>query len=313
MTFPVTQLESMSDATHPWKSVLMEILAEDPSLIECIFPSGNRVYCMIRSGKEMTVDLLAIETERPSPGLRAMHTALLNRIRKHVEGHVHNLRSPLSGIRSRTELMRQYIQSAPPNDPQAVEQLFKQIERSCNRILDASDELNAQLQTFDQIFRWLDPEHEMTPMRIRSVIDELHAFYLTNLTYKRSIQLETDFPEHIPPLIIRPYMLVEPLIHIFNNAIDAMTESDDARILLEASVSTPDRIIIRIQNTGPAFSEETPFEEMLACGHSTRFNLTGTGLSFSAWLTAQAGARFQRSVNENGNVCFTMDYPQRPQ
>ncbi len=310
VTFPVQNLESLEETIHPWKPVLQKILTREPDSLELTFPFNGMVYFCRRCGDRLTVTSLGKEDEHDSfPMLRSAHTALLNRMRRHVEGHIHNLRSPLSGIRSRTELMIQYVESTELTDPGMVERLLSQIKRSTGRVLDASDQLNEQLRNFDQIFRWLDHTHETTPLQFRQVVAELHAFYMTNLTFKRSIEWEQQLPDHMPPVVVRPYLLVEPIMHIIDNAIDTLGECNGGQIAVSASTDRDGYLDIRIRNSGPALCTDSPFEQMLEAGHGTRANAPGSGLTFAYWLVTEAGGKLSLTANDEGNVVFSLSYP----
>ncbi len=309
VTFHVKQLESLDESRHPWKPILRELIDREVKPIEAIFPFNGFVHFVKRNGENLTVTSLAGDNEARFASMRTVHTALVNRFRKHIEGLIHNLRSPLSGIRSRTELLAQYVESTDLSNPEMLERLFNQIQRSTGRVLDASDQLNEQLRTFDQVFRWLDHAHEETPVSVRSVLRELHAFYLTNLTFKRSIQWEERVPEHIPPVVLQPYLLVEPIMHILNNAIDTLGEFKEGTITISTIVRESRTLTIDIQNSGPAVLPDIPFEGLLETGRTTRFNVPGCGLSFAAWLVTEAGGSLSLTENKEGHVTFSLIYP----
>ncbi len=135
-------------------------------------------------------------------------------------------------------------------------------------------------------FEWVDP---------RQIVNDVVELF--RLSLSRSIRVETDFQENIPPCLVEPRLVKLALFNLLTNAADAIkvvpreTQHDDGRILITVAreeQSDEFRIAVADNGTGildadgqPASPEE--MERIFNLGFTTKANDHGEGLGLN-WV-----------------------------
>ncbi|WP_035256488.1 two-component system sensor histidine kinase NtrB [Desulfatirhabdium butyrativorans] len=126
-----------------------------------------------------------------------------------VAGISHEIRNPLGIITSSAALLKKKADAQNPNNT------FIDI------IVEEANRLN------DIITDFLNCARPRTPNLTPSIITELlekNIGFLGSQLESKGIQVQTNFPDHIPPLLVDPDMLYQAFLNVLINAMDAMPQ-----------------------------------------------------------------------------------------
>jgi PAS domain S-box-containing protein len=119
------------------------------------------------------------------------------------------------------------------------------------------------------------PENRITPVDIRSVLDELRILIETAFT-DAGMTIYWNIPEHLPPVWADRYGLLQVFLNITKNSLRAMESARQKR--LTVGVSEDDNmIVVRFEDTGPGVGEP----ERLFRPFQSGADMNGVGLYIS--------------------------------
>jgi len=178
---------------------------------------------------------------------------------------------------------------------------FQMMERQCRRI----DRSVSSLLSFSRL-----PTGVRVPLDMRSVVAE--AIDLTEPRMEGSgIRVETAFEE-------RPYVapgdpndMLQIVLNLINNAIDAMPEGGDLKLALDMTPNEKSpAVLLTVIDTGeglPAGDPEQIFEPFFTTKESGRG--TGLGLAVSKRIVDGLGGRISAMNGKNSGAIFLVQLP----
>ncbi len=243
---------------------------------------------------------------------RATYINLQRNFLTRIRGLNHNIRGPLSGIRSRVELLTRQLSKVTEPTPQNIQNIPNEnLQFTLNKILNSADALQKQLTDFEQIFSWLDPEQEVKLILPGQVLETIRDFLITDLFVKRNIQILLSLRPPLRTVMIHPAVFVEPILQIIDNAVESIRPQGEGKIAISVTSSGSD-CIVEIQNNGPQVDDRLFETALFDPGNGTFSNGPGMGLSFSKWLIEMAGGEITLLKNQKSDVVFYLRYPRRP-
>jgi signal transduction histidine kinase len=134
-----------------------------------------------------------------------------------VAGISHEIRNPLGIITSSAALLKKKADAQNPSNT------FIDI------IVEEANRLNDIITDFLNCARPRTPN--LTPSVITDILEKNIGFLGSQLESK-GIQVQTSYPDHVPPLLLDPDMLYQAFLNVLINAMDAMPQGGKIDIQL---------------------------------------------------------------------------------
>lgn len=278
----------------------------------------HRTRFMLANGKDITVDysITPIEDDEQSQVLMEVHSltysqrisrdeALLSTqatTRELVRGLAHEIKNPLGGIRGAAQLLAQEL----PNE-------------------ELTDYTNVIIAEADRLHNLVDrlvgsrKKPDMQKLNVHEVLERVASLVEAEVN-DRAITVEKDYDPSIPPIKGDKEQLIQAVLNIMRNAVQALdspnVEHDLGRIMLKTRVvrhvtvgPKMHRLAIRIYITdnGPGVPHgivDTIFYPMI----SGRAEGSGLGLSISQSILNLHGGLIECD-SKPGCTCFTLTIP----
>jgi K+-sensing histidine kinase KdpD len=294
------------------RNLILEKLAERDSSIPVssflAFPitgsSGLAYVFCLASGAE---DCFSQEDEKIA-GLIASQTAtmyerekaILNATQLLTMGNMiseisHDMRKPLTSIRGALQIMHSRW-------PELAEQsdLFKVAEEEVHRLND----LVRELVDFSN-----PNKYQTEKVDIAAVIDRAHHLIKPELQ-KKNIECRTEYEEHLPELFINKNQIIEMMLNLLMNAIDAISE-DKGYINVRAIRDQVDnRKMVRIEVTDNGCGiDETEKSAIFDRYFTTKETGTGLGLSVVERIVSAHNGRIEVKSQKNNGTSFIIHLP----
>lgn len=219
-----------------------------------------------------------------------------------TSGIAHEINNPLFAIQGASDLLNMICSDEKP-DIEEIRALCAQIENNVGRISRTIRSLKAYSR--DSTF---DP---YTPVSVGSIIDDVRELSFRKVS-KASLgeNLEFLLDKNISDLIIncRPGEIVQVLLNLVNNSIDAVQASDDPWIRLEVQHRV-DAIKIVVTDSGkglPSDIQSRIFESFFTTKPLDQG--TGLGLSISKKLIGAHGGELYYN-SRSPNTQFVVELP----
>jgi signal transduction histidine kinase len=142
------------------------------------------------------------------------------------------------------------------------------------------------------------------PVTILSLVQHMHGLLAQSLQEAR-IGVTIDLIEDLPAVFAAPDQIVQVLVNIVVNAIDAL--EDGGTITITAAVEG-EMVALTIANNGPSIAPEA-LAQIFEPFFTTRTNGTGLGLFVSHNIVQQHGGRLIVENLKEGGVAFTLTLP----
>jgi two-component system phosphate regulon sensor histidine kinase PhoR len=196
----------------------------------------------------------------------------LERVRKDFVANVsHELRTPLTAIQGFTETLLEMNQIDSTQSRQFLETINRNAERMSRMVEDLLEISRLESQQFDEKPSLLDPA-EFIHGAVQS-FQELAA--------KKSMQLQTELPEIVPPVLATKRIMEQVLGNLLENALKYTP--DGGQVTLRA-IALPNEVIVHIQDTGigiPSVDLDRVFERFYRVDKGRSSDSGGTGLGLS--------------------------------
>ena len=236
-----------------------------------------------------------------------------NTSRSLIRGLAHEIKNPLGGIRGAAQLLAQEISESGLDGETA--ELCQIITTETDRLRNLGDRLlgPSQLPTFAQL-----NIHEITEHVAALIEAEITGTTVSGLTSTGSLVVERDYDPSIPDLSGDREQLIQAVLNVARNAMQAMLESDlperkltfKTRIQRSYTVAGEHhKVLCRVDiiDTGPGIAadiKERIFFPMI----SGRSEGTGLGLTI-----AQSAINVHQGIieceSEPGSTCFSIYLP----
>lgn len=220
-----------------------------------------------------------------------------------VRGVAHEIKNPLGGIRGAAQLLERALPDA-------------ELAEYTRVIVDEADRLRALVD------RMLGPRKPpaFRPVNVHECLEYVRQLLLAE--YPREVALERDYDVSLPEVFADRDQLIQVLLNLMRNAIQALLEADipRARVILRTRAlrqftigTRRHRLVLRvdIEDNGPGIDEElreTLFYPLV----SGRANGAGLGLSIAQSIISQHQGLIE-CESEPGRTLFTLLLPVEPE
>ena len=308
LEIPLDQLHNYTKEL-PWLAQLQTALQQDDVHLELTIGQSDGCYHLVRKDDRILITPVNVADDSSFMVFRGFHQYMMDRFRTHLEGLAHNLRGPISNIRSRSELTLQFFhgaESAPANP------LLIRVEKALNRFLESSDQMNLQLKDLERLLRWMSPAESIEPLNIRAALETLNACFMTDLFYKRQVTCHIDTPEDLPLWTRSACLLVEPAYHMMNDAVSRIRSLERGEITWGGSMENGS-LILRLMVHDSNQDRPSPTTLNDDETGSSFSPASGPGLPFAHWIAVQASGSFRvQSRPDALPVIMTLQLPVHP-
>jgi PAS domain S-box-containing protein len=230
-------------------------------------------------------------TERKRMETYVLHTERLAAMGRMAAALAHEIRNPLQAIQSHLELVLDF-----PIAPEEREEYL----RFCCQEVSHLAELTARV---------LHLAHGASDARAASPVADLihHALKLVHEPLRRAgIQVTTDFPTEPPPVLVVPERIIQVLLNLLLNAIDALPHGGHIDAAAEVA---DDMVHLTLTNDGPPIPA-TYLPHLFEPFYTTKPEGTGLGLFISYNIVQQHGGRISvQNLEDDHGVAFTIALP----
>ncbi len=218
-----------------------------------------------------------------------------------VRGLGHEIKNPIGGIRGAAQLLAEELTDNNLKDYTNV------IIEEADRLVGLIDRLTGQYQ-----------KPALQKLNIHEVLERVNNLVIAET--RGSIELEKDYDPSIPEITGDLGQLIQAVLNIVRNAMQALTESDPGdtkpKIILRTRTvnhvtigPVMHKMVARIEiiDNGPGIKQEL-FESIFYPLISGRANGTGLGLSLSQNILKNHNGLIECDSHE-GRTCFTISLP----
>lgn len=204
----------------------------------------------------------------------------------------HEIRNPLTGIRTTIQFVRSKIDGPLREDLEDIIKELDRIEQFTTDLLQLGRPKNLQRVDGD------------VNQVIEKVLDTL-SVQLSNA----SVMIKTDLTPDLPRIPMDPDAMHQVLLNIIRNSAEAMPDGGALR-LVTSSRRYRSRLAVEIavSDTGCGISEED-LDRIFDPFFTTKSSGTGLGLSISLQLVREQGGRITVRNRSQGGVTFRLSFP----
>ena len=210
----------------------------------------------------------------------------------------HELNQPLSAIRNNAEAASELLRSGNP-DLDLIQQILLDIQADDQRAGDIICRMRGLLKKRSEI-DWQEFDlNDVTSSAIHIIHGEAE---------RRGITLNTNRPTTELPVRADKVHVQQVVLNLATNAMDAMTDSESARILTFATGLEKEKAELRVADTGNGIPQErlcSIFEPF----YTTKQAGTGLGLSIARAIVETYGGTISADNRPEGGAIFRVALP----
>jgi signal transduction histidine kinase len=282
---------------RPGDELLVPLRSPRGSFLGCISldepKDVSRITPEEMSKIEMLAADLAVAVENANLQRQLVTTEKLAGIGRLVSGVAHELNNPLTAVLGYAELLRD--RAADDDMHRDLSMLYREAVRM-KRII-------ANMLRFAQ-----QGPSERASLDVVSVLHEV----LTLRGYElkaRGIELVTRIASDLPQVAANEGQLQQVFLNVLNNAVDAVNDSPEKRIVIEAH-AFDGKVLLSFADTGGGFSDLNhvfdPFFTTKSVGKGA-----GLGLSVCYGIMKEHGGEIRASNLHPRGACVTLQFPAR--
>ena len=203
----------------------------------------------------------------------------------------HEINNPLQAIRSNLELVLDF-------------ELEQDEHRECLNVI--HQEIKRLSEITQRVLDFARPGGDTRyPTHITHLMH--HTLTLLGKQLQHShIQVTTDFPIDLPPAMVAPNRIVQVLLNLMLNAVEAMPDGGHVHITAHTDKGM---IVLALTNDGPSLPAEH-IEHIFDPFFTTKPNGTGMGLSISHSIIQQHGGTISvQNLKDGRGVTFIIALP----
>lgn len=216
-------------------------------------------------------------------------------------GIAHEINNPLTSIAGRAEIIEKIALSSDPAQIAKIQKLAQDIHKNSFRI----HKIVEGLRSFSKQSNQDLPEIH----KLSFIIEETLALCQQRLSNEQ-IELRLELPKDDLLIQVRPYELVQVLLNLLLNSMDALNRLEHRIIQIKALVTPDQQIELQIRDSGPGISRShrdkvfQPFFTTKSLGEGT-----GLGLSIAKGIIEDHQGQLE-VVGYGASTCFVIRLPQ---
>ena len=242
-------------------------------------------------GEDVFLTLAQDITERKQMEQMLARAERLAAVGRFAAGLAHEINNPLQAIRSNLELVMDF--DLEPDERERYLRVVRQ-------------EIEDLVQITRRALSFARPVDDTRyPVKIASLVKRTLALVEGQLQ-RAHVQVTTDFPAELPPVFVMPDQVVQVLLNLTINAIEAMP--DGGHLHVKACVDG-DMLALALTNDGPPIPPEV-VEHIFDPFFTTKPAGTGLGLSISYSIVQRHGGTISvENLSGDEGVTFSVTLP----
>jgi K+-sensing histidine kinase KdpD len=310
---PMTQ-DELNDETFCGKAVVDLLRCSEPGCsIESVLsvpvrssehPLGAFVVARCRKTpfsdhERHLVSLACSQAERIFERQRALLNATrLVTMGKMISEISHDLRKPLTNIRGSLQVLRGRVEPGPET----------------SEILESTDHEIVRLATLvTELVDFANPKRYRTERRDPGPILRRAVGLIERGAAKHEITLTTDVPEQLPSIFCDENQIIEALLNILSNAIDAMPKGGTLAVKATVGVIEPDggqKLVISVRDNGHGM-RPGEVSRIFERYYTTKSSGTGLGLAIVQRIIRAHGGEVRAESTPGEGTTFYLELPVR--
>ena len=244
----------------------------------------------VSEGERGAIFLFVDMTERRQLERAAELNRQLATLGELTAGVVHELRSPVMVISGMAELIGRTLQ-----DDASVQDKVKLITQECKNLENLVSQFLSFSKPFDIHAEWISPEE----------IARRAAKLVRIRAEERKIKISEQIDADLPQMLGDAGKLVQVLVNLLNNAIDAV--ADETGTVSLAAHASDDEIVFTVSDNGPGF--EGTDEELFQPFVTHKEGGTGLGLSIVSRIVHAHRGGISAHNRPEGGATFAVSLP----
>jgi two-component system, NtrC family, nitrogen regulation sensor histidine kinase NtrY len=240
--------------------------------------SGNSVQMLLFKAilfqkNDLFVKLISIQDIRQE--LEARELESYRKLISVLTHEIMNLLSPLSSVAGSLDTLYH-----PSNQPINLAAVNEDILKTTLSSIEVIHSQSIGMMNFVNNYRKLSriPQPEIKPFEIDEWIDQLRIVYSEKMQ-ENHIDFKINTDHSIKQIIADKKLINQVVVNLMNNAMDAVKEKEDNRLIkLNIEITRQNRIWICISNNGPAIPPEVQ-DKIFVPFFTTKEEGSGIGLS----------------------------------
>jgi len=210
----------------------------------------------------------------------------------------HEINQPLASIVTSGETGLRWL-ARPVPDFEKVQELTKRMVADARRASEIIDRIRAVVT---------GRKVQLTQLSLEDIIEESMVFLKQDFQSK-GISVSLDLAADLPQIAGDRTQLQQVIVNLANNAMQAMTDSDDRSILVRTMLSDPETVRCAIEDSGPGVDPAT-LPRLFDSFFTTREAGMGMGLPISRSIIEAHGGTIRAENNSRlGGARFSFDLP----
>lgn len=215
----------------------------------------------------------------------------------------HEIMNSVAPISSLAETLKNRLQHTV-NELDARPDGFEDLELGIDTIKRRSEGLLKFAETYRNLNKITTPN--LRKVYVRDLFENLHQLMQPSLVQKK-IELEVILKD--PDLFIEadPNLVEQVLINLLVNAMEAVKDKEDARIVLSASAVAGNKVVLKIADNGMGMSPEV-LDKIFIPFFSTKKSGSGIGLSLCKQIMMLHRGNIQAQSKEGEGSVFSLQF-----
>jgi len=252
--------------------------------------------------RAMISQLIQAEREKAMLDSSLVQSSKMAALGKLAAGIAHEVNNPLAVIKEKVGWIKDLLSEEDISKSENYGE-FEEAVRKIDYHVDRAKKVTHRLLGFA---RRMEPIQDK--VELNKLLD-LTIDFLRNEAHYRSIEIQTEYLDDLPPITSDSAQLQQVFLNILNNAIDAISKDGIIKVKTDCNAREKE-ISISISDNGPGIPNEMlnkvfdPFFTTKEVGMGT-----GLGLSISYTIIQKLGGRLLVASEVGGGTTFTIYLP----
>ncbi len=176
-----------------------------------------------------------------------------------IHGLIHNINGPLQNISMLVEMLSkgheqlaEWTESAPETSPESWEAALAKQQQ---RFQWLSKQVAGLVEMVRDFMVVQEIEQNESQVDLRLLLNKLAGIFRADLFFKHQIEIELQIPERLPLAQIHGRDLIPALMHVFQNALEAVRGASEKKIVIECR-HDGDALLIIFRDSGSGLCVE---------------------------------------------------------
>jgi two-component system sensor kinase FixL len=242
------------------------------------------------------------EQKRSMEELKRAQTELMHASRLSAMGTMaatlaHELAQPLTSASNSIEASLRLLRPLPADAAREARRGLQMASASVNR----ASEILKRLRSFVARGQIEAETHDV------QVLIADAAVLVFPQAQRAGVEISFQLDPRLKWVMVDAVQIQQVLINLIKNAIEALADADERRIVISTTASAPGDVEIHVEDSGPGL--DSSVEDAFAPFHSTKDDGLGLGLSISRTIVQAHGGRMEAGRAQGGGALFRFTLP----